>query len=160
GPAYAIRTCVSGVTRLCPAHRVCPMGPLNGPLAKGDMMRTLLSIGSLLLLAACPGPADPEPPLPGTSSFDKIRAGEAAGRVDHTTALLYQLYASFDPADLPAAYLGDDSQVSIEGTATMLEIAARFAQMSPDLQARIEPFRRRPDDPQSFFYPGRGAGRL
>src|SRR5690349_16191405 len=44
---------------------------------------------------AAPPAGTPVPAAP--SSADKIRDAEAAGTLDHDTALLYQLYAAFDP---------------------------------------------------------------
>src|SRR4051812_40202961 len=57
--------------------------------------------------------ATPIPEAPAApTSLTKITDAEQAGKIDHDTALLYQLYASFDRDSLPAEYQGDDSRTS------------------------------------------------
>jgi hypothetical protein len=85
------------------------------------------------------------------SSPDKIAAAETAGAIDHDTALLYILYAIIDPASLPSEYQGDDADVMIDGTMELLELAGRYDQLTADLQAKVQPFLLRPDDPQSVW---------
>lgn len=97
-------------------------------------------------------PAGPTPTPRPPSSADKIAAAEAAGKLDHDTALLYYLYADYDLASLPTEYHGDDSASSSEATTTLAEISQRFDQMSADLKQKIQPFLERPDNPQSFWY--------
>src|SRR5215218_4272657 len=56
-----------------------------------------------------------EPPAAPTS-LSKITEAEQAGKIDHNTALLYQLYSYFDRASLPTEYLGDDSNTVAEAS--------------------------------------------
>ena len=85
------------------------------------------------------------------TSLDKIETAETTGVIDHDTALLYTLYVAFDPTSLPVEYRGDDSDVMIEGTTEMLELSSRFDQLPADLQAKVQPFLLRPDDPLSVW---------
>jgi hypothetical protein len=100
----------------------------------------------LVLVAAC----QTQPPKP--ASAQKIGDAEGAGEIDHDTALLYYLYVCFAPDKLPAQYHGDDSHAVLHASEVMAEIGGRFDQMSPDLQAQIQPFLIRPDDPTSFWH--------
>ncbi|MEO8289028.1 MAG: hypothetical protein ABI670_21665 [Chloroflexota bacterium] len=85
------------------------------------------------------------------SSVDKISAGEQAGKLEHDTALLYEIYAYFQPDKLPAEYSGDDSHIIAEGGRILGELASRFDRLSPDVKAAVTPFLLRPDDHVSFW---------
>ncbi len=96
--------------------------------------------------ASAPTPRASGPP----SSSSLIAAAEAAGTLDHDTALLYQLYSALDYASLPAAYQSD-SPAAPDATRILAELRIRSAQLSPDLRARVAPFFLRPSDPGSVW---------
>ena len=85
------------------------------------------------------------------TSLDKIGTAEIKSVIDHDTALLYTLYVAFDPTSLPVEYRGDDSDVMIEGTTVLLELASRLDQLPADLQTKVRSFLLRPDDPLSVW---------
>jgi hypothetical protein len=82
-------------------------------------------------------------------SQEKIRAAVANGSLDAATALLYRAYASFGDPALPALYAGSGSEP--EDNFLLDEIRARWAGLTPDLQAKLLPFTLEPSDPQSWY---------
>ena len=103
-------------------------------------------------VAAAPTPAPATTHAPAApSSADRITAAEAAGTLDHDSALLYQLYAAFDPAKVPVSYKGDDRGPGPESSAVLDEISARWDSLPAAVQAGAAPFFRRPSDPASFW---------
>ena len=74
--------------------------------------------------------------LPTSTSL--IDAAEKSGTLDSETALLYRVYAMFADARLPAQYRGDDS--AIIDSLYLVEVAERFASLSPSTQAAVTPF--------------------
>src|SRR5262245_28079556 len=106
------------------------------------------SLAILCTFAACSSSSSNKPQQ---SSFDHIDAAEASGMIDPDTALLYRLYATYDPSLLPSSVRGDDKDVVREGTVLFLHIEQRFDQMAEPTKSKIEPFLRMPDDPTSFW---------
>jgi hypothetical protein len=109
-------------------------------------------LGWFLVCALCASCAS-QPPATGpqASSFEKIDAAQAGGKLDGDTAILYRLYALFDPQSLPRDYAGDDSHLIREGTHEVGQAYARVDAMTAALQAKIRPFLLRPTDPASFW---------
>lgn len=89
--------------------------------------------------------------LAAPSSLMKISEAERAGKIDHDTALLYQLYSYFERESLPEEYLGDDSDSVVEAADVLMELSGRLDEMSGDLRAEVEPFLKRPDEAGSFW---------
>ncbi len=100
--------------------------------------------------SSTPTPAATEPPA-APSSTDQIATAEAAGTLDHDTALLYRLYAAFDPVKVPAPYKGDDRGPGPESKGILDEISARWDSLPAAVQARAAPFFLRPSNPASFW---------
>jgi len=95
--------------------------------------------------------ANPVPTAPSDpNSSSLIEAAEQAGTIDHDTALLYQLYSALDYASLPAAYKSDNPAAP-DATTILAELSLRFGQLSPDLQATVAPFFKRPSDRGSIW---------
>jgi hypothetical protein len=95
------------------------------------------------------GTSSPEPQAEADST-GKIDAAEAAGTIDHDTALVDKLYASLDYASLPAEYRSSNP-ATLEATTILAELSDRLDQLPPDLRAKVTPFLLRPDDPGSFW---------
>ncbi len=135
--------------------------------------RLLVSLASMVfLLASCAAPALTPPPgsgaPPGSTSpletpaasvplvdatptmLDKIAAAELAGTLDHDTALLYEVYAALDARSLPAEYQSGAAQTA-EATGALAELVGRLDQLTPELQAKVGPFLRRPTEADSFW---------
>lgn len=74
----------------------------------------------------------------GASSDALIDAAQSRGEIDAETALIYHVYVSFGDPRLPAKFHGDPSAPS--DRELVGELAARFAQLSPQAQATLEPF--------------------
>jgi hypothetical protein len=89
---------------------------------------------------------------PDISSQAKIRAARMAGNLDIGTALLYRAYALFGNPRLPATYLGPET--AEEDNLLLPEIALAWANLTPELQAKLRPFTLRPSDPDSWYYAG------
>ena len=106
--------------------------------------------------ASSPGPTGSPAPPAAPDSASLIAAAEAAGTIDHDTALLYELYAALDYPSLPPAYQSTNPAAP-EATTVLAELSARFAKLSPDLQAKVAPFFMRPDDPGSIWAKRRTA---
>ena len=100
--------------------------------------------------ASSPGPTSSPAPPAAPDSASLIAAAEAAGTIDHDTALLYDLYAALDYASLPPAYQSTNPAAP-EATTVLAELSARSSTLSPDLQAKVAPFFLRPDDPGSIW---------
>jgi len=143
-----------------------------------------LAAGGLLLLAAVLAPAFAPAARPAalsnaptavpfaqrSGSLDRIAAAEQQGALDHTTALLYQLAAAYNPASVPAAYqavrpagaqvMPGDATASTklipgaaghDATGLLADLTRHWSQLGHTLQAQIQPFRDRPSAPQSFW---------
>jgi hypothetical protein len=72
------------------------------------------------------------------SSDELIDRAEAAGTLDHETALVYKAFALFGDARLPAQYRGADSAAA--DSLLLGEIAAALPTMSPANQTLVQPF--------------------
>jgi len=83
-------------------------------------------------------------------SMAKIGDAERAGRIDHPTALAYELFAALDYASLPAEY-HSSNPAEPEATTILAELGEVLGQLPADLQAKVAPFFLRPDDPASFW---------
>jgi hypothetical protein len=115
--------------------------PTKTPAAQGDT-------GSVQPDATSTPEAPREP-----SSSEKIAAAEKSGKLDHDTALLYTVYAGFDPGKLPAEYRGDGASSEAEAGATLGDLASRFDSLSSSVKSGAEPFLLRPDDPSGAALP-------
>ncbi len=112
--------------------------------------------------AASPGPSPGPSPAPAANaspaahgrptSVENIVAAERAGKIDHDTSLVYQLYAFHDPGALPPEFSGAQPR-TFGSTPLIAEISSRRATMRPDLKAAVEPFFHRPTEPGSFWAP-------
>lgn len=96
-------------------------------------------------------PSTPEPPR-APSSLDKIAVALAAGDLDADTALVYQLYAYYLPAKLPAEYQGDDDVSFPEPTLLFARLSERMSSLPAAVQAEAQQFFLRPTNSQSFWY--------
>lgn len=74
----------------------------------------------------------------GASSDALIDAAQSRGEIDSETALIYHVYASFGDPRLPAQFRGTPGAPSDRELAG--ELAERFAQLSPQTQAILQPF--------------------
>jgi hypothetical protein len=103
--------------------------------------------------SAGPGPTgDGSVPAPALEldATGKIDAAEAAGKIDHDTALVYKVYASLDYPSLPVEY-HSSNPAAPDATTTLAELGGRLDQLPAALQAKVAPFFLRPDDPDSFW---------
>jgi hypothetical protein len=105
--------------------------------------------GSITPPSSTGGASSPAPQIEA-DSVTKIAAAEAAGTIDHDTALVYELYAALDYGRLPVEYQSSNPAAP-EATTILAELSLRGAQLSPDLQAKVAPFLLRPDDPASSW---------
>jgi hypothetical protein len=85
------------------------------------------------------------------STIDNILAAERAGKIDHDTALVWQVQGMFAPDRLPEALIGAPPDGPLEATAVISEIVRRLDRMTPALQRAIRPFLLRPTEPESFW---------
>ena len=98
-----------------------------------------------------PGPGASSPAVSSEPSAEsKIDGAEAAGTIDHPTALLYKLFAALDGGSLPSEYRSTNPEIP-EGTIVLAELAAGLADLAPDIRAQVEPFLLRPTEPGSFW---------
>ena len=88
------------------------------------------------------------------TTFELIEKALDDGLIDAETALLYEVFAEFQDARLPAQYQGRNDPF-FEGTAIM-DAARRFDTLSPATQAILAPFLEFPDD---LFLPASSAQR-
>ena len=75
-----------------------------------------------------------------------------AGQIDYGTSLLYRAYAVFGSARLPAAFVGSGGDK--EDSSLFVDIELARPTLPPAILDQLEPFLRRPDDPQSVFNAG------
>ncbi|HNX48858.1 MAG TPA: hypothetical protein PKL08_01730 [Thermoanaerobaculaceae bacterium] len=92
----------------------------------------------------------------GPSSEALIDQGEAAGTLDHETAVLYRVYAIFADARLPAAYRGEDRQVV--DSVYLASVVSEFATYSAATQAALQPFLIPPAYQGSWVTPAASPG--
>ena len=84
------------------------------------------------------------------SSGSLIEAAEQAGTIDHDTALLYEVYAALDATKLPSEY-GSGAASIPEATSALGELAGRLDQLNGDLRQKVEPYLKRPTEPDSAW---------
>jgi hypothetical protein len=94
------------------------------------------------------------------SSLELIAQAHAAGAIDDDTTLLYQLYVIFQSNLLPEQYVGDDSALILEGTSLLSQAFDRYPALTPEMQAKFDPFLVRPTDPRSVLAPAPPSGAL
>lgn len=87
-----------------------------------------------------------QPPIPTSSEL--IAAALEAGDLDEETALVYRVWAFFDPGLLPGQYLGAQEPHDIS---LLTSIALGFDELSTGTQETILPYLVRPTDPRSHF---------
>ncbi|MBI4714445.1 MAG: hypothetical protein HY760_00600, partial [Nitrospirae bacterium] len=101
------------------------------------------------------------PPVWGSSpSFQEfLRSEEAAGRLDHETTLLYQIYAIKDPVRLPEPFRSilEDSPPLQEGTLIFREVQRRWWEWTPEFRIQVSPFFLSSPQSPSPRFPNKGA---
>ena len=85
----------------------------------------------------------------GQTSLQMIDQAVAEKKLDGDTALLYKLYAVFGDEALPAEY--QSAKKFRNSDEVVAEARSRLDSMSGEMKAKIEPFFKRPDDPESYF---------
>ena len=90
-----------------------------------------------------------ENPLPRTSE-ELIAAALKAGHLTYEESLLERAYALYDDPRLAPAFRSPVANWEA-GLPLFLEVARNEARLSPELLAALEPFRARPNDPNSIF---------
>lgn len=78
------------------------------------------------------------PPDDGLSSFDRISGALENEEIDEETALIYQVFASFNDPRLPQEFRGNDSLL-FSGKIQM-EVMQRFDDLSPEARETVGPF--------------------
>jgi hypothetical protein len=78
------------------------------------------------------------PAAPTRTSDQLIDAALASGEIDWQTALVYKVFAAFSDPRLPARFKGDDTQVPDSNA--VAEVQARYAELSAETQALVNPF--------------------
>jgi hypothetical protein len=106
----------------------------GGQFVRADRSAEQVFLARLPLLAK---PGDNAQPG-GRSSAELIRAALERGEIDSETALIYRVFANFADPRLPEQYRGDDTAGSHDEPAA--EVASRWAQLSAQTRAVLEPF--------------------
>ena len=88
----------------------------------------------------------------GPDSETLIDQAVAAGLLDNETALIYKVYAVFGDSRLPSQYLGDNA-VALDSL-VLSEVRSRWATLSPQAQAILEPFLLPPTQAGSYEQQG------
>lgn len=87
-----------------------------------------------------------EPPEPTSSEL--IAAALQSGVIDEETAVIYRVWALFDPGLLPGQYLGAQEPHDL---GLLTSIALGFDELSTHTQETLLPYLVRPTDPRSHF---------
>lgn len=85
----------------------------------------------------------------GDTSYQLINADLEAGNLDQGTALLYKMYAIHGDEQLPEKYIG--AAPSFEDDYTFAEAREAYDSLSDEQQTKLDPFLKRPNDPESYF---------
>jgi hypothetical protein len=82
--------------------------------------------------------ASPQP----VTVWEYLQNEQATGRLDRETALLYQVYAIFEPERLPADLkaLLDSSRGNLEGTLILREVRQHWNEWSPEFRNQVAPY--------------------
>jgi len=86
---------------------------------------------------------------PPPSSSELIAQALARGQIDSETALVYNVYAIFVDARLPAIYQGDDSR--LRDSTVMRQIRGELPSLTSPTQALLAPFLLPPSAPGSWL---------
>ncbi|MBU1177758.1 hypothetical protein KJ903_00905 [Patescibacteria group bacterium] len=85
----------------------------------------------------------------GDTSFDLIDKAYEEGKIDKETSLIYGAYAAFGDERLPEEYQSDI--IAFEANHVFREIRENYDSFSPENKEIIDPFLKRPDDPESWW---------
>jgi len=85
----------------------------------------------------------------GPTGLDLIQKDFEEKRIDFETALIYKMYYLFGEEKLPPKY--HTESMPFEDDGLLEEVTDAYARLSPATRLTIEPFLRRPDDPESYF---------
>lgn len=86
----------------------------------------------------------------GDTSYALIDEAEAAGTIDHETAIKYKMLAMFKDESLPTEYQSELVDYRV-GSTLFKEVRAEYDSLSAETQATLDPFFKRPDDAGSYW---------
>ncbi|MFH2105559.1 MAG: hypothetical protein ABII72_04995, partial [Parcubacteria group bacterium] len=85
----------------------------------------------------------------GNTSFDLIDKALEEGKIDKETSLVYGAYAAFGDERLPEEYRSE--VIAYEANDIFYEIRNSYDSFSAENKKNIDPFLKRPDDPESYW---------
>jgi len=86
----------------------------------------------------------------GETSLQLIDQALAKGEINKDTAMVYKIYAIFgDDEKLPDEYKSE--KAFFTSNYEILKIKETLETLSPEARAKIEPYLKRPDDPESYW---------
>ncbi len=87
--------------------------------------------------------------IEGNNSIDLIDNALSEEKIDYETSLIYKMYAIFGDDKLPQEYTSD--VMMLNANEPFIEVKAALDSLSPETQAVLSPFLKRPDDPNSYY---------
>jgi hypothetical protein len=149
------KSCGSGVkVKLKGSQRAPECSTLQGRVRAKKMKPVRFTATRTTTTTTLPptcGDACPPPFEPPSTSQTLIADALARGDIDYPTSLVYRAWALFADSSLPAQYDGETWQH--EDASLFLEIQAAWPDLSPEVQATLQPFVLRPTEPGSYWYP-------
>jgi len=119
----------------------------------GVLRLLLVSLLTVSLLAGCVRGVDPQPEVTAADEFpptstELIAEALDAGEIDAPTSWLYRTWLYFGDPKLPAEFIGEDAPYEL---GLIAQLRNKLDEMPEEIQAQIEPYLLRPDDPRSAF---------
>lgn len=114
------------------------------------------STGDDVPATVAPSPApEPETAALDPTSSQLIAAALEAGEIDRPTSLLYRTWQYFGDPLLPNEFVGAPEAYDL---GLILELRQSLADLPDDVRVQIEPYLKRPSDPESAFSAGADDG--